>query len=264
MLRPVLVLIAMCALSCGQNAADKPIAEPVIPPPPSDDAAVDVALVADATVADTQVSLPPKLTPAAPAKGRPIDTKLEVLATAIVYRSSENQRSPWKTVEITNVFGFKKKPTKGKPVTVLPAEVAAPPLELRITALKERKEDRPYWWEVELEPVVAQEYFVLAPPAGTSGQFLGRVAVLYPAIPGAVLVDPSGVDAADIPKGVARKTIVLAVDSTGDRRPDGIEASFCCDDETKSAETDPCDYTCSRTFLRRRGKWLQVDYSQPQ
>ncbi|MEZ4452595.1 MAG: hypothetical protein R3B09_24260 [Nannocystaceae bacterium] len=231
------------------TAPREPVEAPVAPPPAAPPPAAATT---------------PSLTPAAPASGRAADTRVEILANGSFYRSSANDRPPWDQVEVTPVFGFLKQPRKGSPVTGLPVDVVGPPLALKITRTERRAESEPTWWEVDLEPVTAREYFDLAAPPDAAPAFLGRVAVLYPALPEAVLLDPASIDPKDLPERLAPRAIAFAVDSSGDRRPDGIEASFCCEDETKSATLDACEYTCSRTFLRRRGAWVQVYYSQPE
>jgi len=206
----------------------------------------------------------PELTAAAKTKGKATDSRIRTLGTGVIFRDSETRLPPWKSVTVTNVFGFKKEPKIGAKVTILPSQVDGAPFELRVTTTKKRDEDTPVWWEVELEPIGERAYFDAIQPKGYGAAFLGRVAVLDPAIPTARLLEPTSIGAKDLPAKLDAVVIVLAVDSTGDRLPDGIEASFCCEDESKPADTASCDYTCSRTFIRRAGKWVQVEYSQPQ
>ena len=70
--------------------------------------------------------------------------RIITIGEATVWRTSDNkdqngnQLPPWKEVQVTNVFGFKRAPKVGARVTVIPLEVAIPLLELSILKIKKR------------------------------------------------------------------------------------------------------------------------------
>lgn len=205
---------------------------------------------------DAAVALAPTHAPAGEASGTAKNTRIKTLASGVFYRESSNRLPPWDSVEVTNVFGFMERPKKSA-LTILPIDVTYAPFDLKVVSFTQRKETTPYWWEVELEKVTDKQLHTIP-------MRLGRVAVLYPAQSDAKLLSPASIPIADLPKGMAPVTVMFAVDSNGDDRPDAIEQSFCCDNESESGDSGNCDYNCSKTYLRQRGKWKMVNSSQPE
>ncbi|HEX6175811.1 MAG TPA: hypothetical protein VF089_17500, partial [Candidatus Binatia bacterium] len=68
--------------------------------------------------------------------------RTQTIGEGVVWRISDNKGEhgdslpPWKEVQITNVFGFKKRPTVGEKVTVVPLDVNIAPIDLRIIETK--------------------------------------------------------------------------------------------------------------------------------
>lgn len=278
MWRPALLTFFVPALACAgacgssDSAQTTQSAEPVprmsilldagnkAEPPVTTHEVVDTR---DAAVAiDAAVAVAPTLGRAVSASGAALNTRLKTLASGEFYRASVNRLPPWDSVEVANVFGFLKNPGKST-LTVLPIDVSHRPFNLKIVSLTKRTEEKPYWWEVELQKVSDKDLYSMPSPQNLSPTSLGRVAVLYPAQKNAKLLAPASIPIADLPKGIAPATVIFAVDSRGDNRPDAIEQSFCCENESLSGLLGSCDYNCSRTYLRLSGKWKMVNFSQP-
>ena len=188
----------------------------------------------------------------------------------MVWRISDNKGQngdslpPWKEVQITNVFGFKKRPSVGDKVTVIPLNVSIAPIDLRIIETKKGtcgELDSTVWWEVQLEPIKQKEFFEISSMAKRREEVPFDVAVIYPAVNFARQVKSNKLSKEVLPQGVAINTVKGAVDLTEDGIPDVLLVEYCCGSPNKAAEE--CDYTCGRTFKKVRGKWKLVDTSGP-
>src|SRR5262245_37351747 len=147
---------------------------------------------------------------------------IQTIGEGIVWRQSlvkdqhANSQSRWNAVTITNVFGFKKKPVVGKPVTVLTLGLDISPFDLRILKAAKQEdgcdESLPPWWEVEFEPVKQRRLFEVSPPPDRSTEYPFDVVMLYPAVKGAQLIKHADLNARMLPKGVYLKTVKAAID----------------------------------------------------
>lgn len=195
--------------------------------------------------------------------------RILTIGEATVWRVSDNKDqnenpvSPWKEVEVTNVFGFKRAPRIGNRVTVIPLEVTVPLIELTILKIKKRsgcdESDKDVWWEVELEPVKQKEYFEIS-NAARRAEYPFDVAIIYPAVKFARQIARNELKKAMLPPGTVLDTVKAAIDLTNDGIPDVLILEYCCLDPSKASE---CDGTCGKTFQMIRNRWKLVDTSSP-
>ena len=189
----------------------------------------------------------------------------------MVWRRSDNKDEdgnflpPWKEVEITNVYGFNKKPVVGENVTVIPLDVDINPLELRIVKAEKKEnpcdEQLPALWEVELEHINQKVFFNIPPRPKRAEQYPFDVIVIYPAIRFANQLRRASLSKNMLPNGVAINTVKAAIDLTDDGKPDVLVVDYCCGNPRKSAEN--CDYTCGKTFKKIGNTWKVIDTSAP-
>jgi hypothetical protein len=192
--------------------------------------------------------------------------QVQTIGQGEVWRKSNNSLPPWREIEITNVFAFKKKPIIGDKVTIVPLDVDIAPLELRIVKA-EKKEDGcdeslPGWWEVELQKISEKTFFEIASRSNRREEFPFDVCVIYPAVRFARQIKRENLTKGMLPKGVARNTAIAAIDLTNDGIPDVLIVEYCCGHPRKSAGEE-CDYTCGKTFKRIRNIWRLIDTSAP-
>lgn len=185
-----------------------------------------------------------------------------MVATAPVWRQSKSEGPPWSRVEIATVrFGLR--PTAGETVTILPRHPSLPPLELTIRKVVTHGAPRdgiPRWWEPVLEKVTERAYFDVPTPKDRSAQLPVDVVVVYPATPTATLLDPKGLDPADLPPSVLPKGVEIAVDVDGDGRPDTIESTVC----TENPKRARCGEATAWEVHRREGDgWTLVHRHEP-
>ena len=196
--------------------------------------------------------------------------RTQTIGQATVWRTSDNKNGggsavgPWKEVQVTNVFGFKKKPIVGSKVTIVPLDVDLAPFDLkiiRLTAQKTCYDSLPVWWEVDLEPVTARNVFEIAPTTNRSAEYPFDVAVIYPAVSRARQLARGRLTREMLPRGVAVSTVKAAIDLTNDQKPDVLIIEYCCG--KPSQPPDACDYTCSKTFKKVGRAWTLIDTSGP-
>jgi hypothetical protein len=197
--------------------------------------------------------------------------RTQTIGEGVVWRISDNKgghddsRSPWKEVQVTNVFGFKKRPTVGERVTVVPLDVNIAPINLRIIGTKRGATcgelDSSVWWEVELEPVKQKDFFEISSVPKRREEVPFDVGVIYPAVKFARQVKGNKLTKEMLPNGVAINTVKGAIDLTNDGIPDVLLVEYCCGSPKKVAEE--CNYTCGKTFKKVRGTWKLVDTSAP-
>lgn len=215
-----------------------------------------IALACVTSLAQTQSSLPMPRT--------------QSIGRGIVWRLSDNRGEngdlpPWKEVQVTNVFGFNKRPAVGEKVTVVPLDVNIAPLDLRITGTKRGAtcgaSDTKAWWEVELEPVKQKAFFEASSMPARREEFPFDVGVIYQAVKFARQVQINSLTTKMLPQGIAINTVKGAIDLTNDGIPDVLIVEYCCRDPKKTARE--CDYTCGKTFKKIRNVWKLIDTSSP-
>ena len=193
--------------------------------------------------------------------------RIQTVGDAIVWRISDNKDEhggylpPWKEVQITNIFGFRKKPVINSKVTIVPLDVDVAPMDLKITGIKEREACGSHWWDVELETVKAKLFFDTAALPNRTQEFPFDVGVIYPAVSSARQIRKGALRASMLPKGVSLNTVKGAIDLTGDGIPDALLVAYCCRDPQKPARE--CDYSCSKTFRKMGNVWRLVNTSSP-
>ena len=190
--------------------------------------------------------------------------RIHTFGEGTVWRTSDNKAAngdfipPWKEVQVTNVFGFKRRPGIGKKVTVVPIDVNASPLDLSIRKTKPRgdcEETGTHWWEVELEPVRQKEYFEIT-KAERSKASPFDVVIIYPAVKFARQLRGNELKRNMLPAGTVLDTVKAAIDLTNDGIPDALIIEYCCLQPAKAVE---CDLTCGKTFLKVKNRWRLVD-----
>lgn len=197
--------------------------------------------------------------------------EVQTIGMGIVWRTSENKDEqgkylpPWKEIVITNISEFKRRPTIGDKVTVIPLVADISPLDLRIVKAEKKEnpcdEGLPPLWDVKLEPIRLKRFFDIEPLPNRAAEFPLDVAVIYPAVKVARQINKIHLTKGTLPKGVSIDTVKVALDLTDDRNPDVIVIEYCCGATKKPA--DECDYTCGKTFKKVRNAWKLVDSSAP-
>jgi hypothetical protein len=210
----------------------------------------------------------PQPSPSFQAKQAPMPG-FEFIAEATVFRTSDRKDPrgrylpPWKEVRIANIFS-KAKPTVGSKVTVIPLGVDIAPFNLKIVKAEEQRfgcdEREPNSWIFDLESIKHVRIFEAEPLPNRRAEEPFDVCVISPAVAAARQLKREQLARGTLPKGVTINTVTAAIDLTNDKRPDVIIANFCCNNFSKS---EGCDYTCGKTFLKVRGKWKLIDYSNP-
>ena len=194
----------------------------------------------------------------------------QTIGEGVVWRVSDNKAGsdfvpPWKEVQITNIFGFKRRPTVGEKVTVVPLDVDIAPIDLRITETKRGATcgelDSTVWWEVELELVRQSDFFQISSIPKRREEVPFDVAVIYPAVKFARQIKRDKLTKNLLPPMVAINTVKGAIDLTNDRMPDVLLVEYCCGSAKKAS--DQCDYTCGKTFKKVKGTWKLIDTSAP-
>jgi hypothetical protein len=192
------------------------------------------------------------------------------IGEGVVWRTSDNKGEngdlpPWKEVQVTNVFGFNKRPAAGERVTVVPLDVNIAPIDLRIIGTKKGAtcgaSDSRVWWEVELEPVKQKDFFEVSSMPMRREEYPFDVGIIYPAVKFAQQIKRNRLTREMLPKGIAINTVKGAVDLTNDGIPDVLIVEYCCRDPKKTAKE--CDYTCGKTFKKIGNVWKLIDTSAP-
>ncbi len=178
------------------------------------------------------------------------------IASGVIFRFDDK-------VEIVNIFSFRDRSDIGAPVTVVPFSQDVDSFALRV--LKTTKgaqctpEDKP-WFEVELEPVKKSLLKTAKPVPDRNSSYPFDVGILSPPVPTARYVPVSRISASDLPPGTSLRVVKAAIDLNGNAKPDIVYSVFCCNNPDKAMK---CNYTCTKTWVLKDGKWLLHDRSQP-
>lgn len=197
---------------------------------------------------------------------------VQTIAEGMVWRQSPNtdghgiNQTPWKEITIANIFGFKKRPVIGDPVTVITLDSDIPAMSVGILRAQQPTKDpcteRPAdYWEVELEPLKVQKFFEAPSPSNRSAAYPFDVVIIYPAVKAARQIRKNELKPQMLPKGAFIDTVKAAIDLNNDGKPDVVILEYCCSDTRKPAEG--CDYTCSKTFKKVKNTWKLIDTSAP-
>jgi hypothetical protein len=193
--------------------------------------------------------------------------QVQSVGQGAVWRISDNKDAsgsilpPWKTVKVTNIFGFRRRPVVGGIATIVPLDVDIAPLNLKIVAIKEKSECGSRWWDVELESVSEKSFFEIAPAADRAQEFPFDVGIVYPAVKAVRQIKREALRPHMLPPGVALDTVKGAIDLTSDGVPDLLLVDYCCQDPEKPARA--CDYTCGKTFKKIGRAWRLINRSSP-
>ena len=194
---------------------------------------------------------------------------IEVVGVGDVQRTSKSKNSsglllpPWTSVEVTNVFGFKKQPRAGSRVSFVPVDVDFGQFDLKLkrSVIQDGcDKSSPKWWSAEFEPVTDKRIFDIAPLPERSQEFPFDVVVIYPAVSSARQIPKSEIRPEMLPGGVKLGVVKAAIDVTSDGAPDLVITKYCC---ASAAKTTNCDMTCGATYKRSGKKWLKIDTSKP-
>lgn len=170
---------------------------------------------------------------------------------------------PYKKVNL-NIFEFDRKPVVGDKVTVVPLEVNAAPIELKILKATESEgcaKSSPRKWRIELEPITGREFFEVSALPNRREDAPFDVCIIYPAVEFVRQIRLEQLTKEVVPEGITIRTVTAAIDLTNDLKPDILIAQYCCQDSTKPREE--CDLTCGKTFKKVKDKWKLVEESQP-
>jgi hypothetical protein len=189
--------------------------------------------------------------------------RIKTFGQGVVWRYSDSGAPPWKAIAVVNVFGFRKKPTVGDKVTLVPIDVELAPFELTVFKARKRSDCGKAWWDLELEVIAAEKKEIadLPAPTGRSAGYAFDVAVIYPAVGSARPVKRERLAAERLPEGVVPEVVKMAVDLDGDDKPEYLVIEHCCDDPKKPALE--CDTSCGKTFRKTGGSWKVIDSSKP-
>jgi hypothetical protein len=189
----------------------------------------------------------------------------QTIGTGEIFRTSElnNEKSPWKLIEVTNI-SLKRKPSTGTLATIVPLGVNIEAFNLKIARSKMGdpcdESPKSAFWEIEFAPITQQMIFEIEPLPNRRAEMPFDVAVIYPAVGTAKQMPTKNLTISMLPKNVNIKTIKAVIDTTGDSLPDIIITEYCCDKPSTNVE---CDYTCGRTYLKSSGSWKLIDTSTP-
>ena len=196
--------------------------------------------------------------------------KVQIVTEGVLWRSSDNKDSqgnalpPWTEVRVTNIW-FKRAPTIGNKVTVVPLGVDLPLLDLKIVKTKRGAgcddSDGEVRWEIALEPVKQKSYFEISGAADRRPDVPFDVAIIYPEVEFARSLSRSELNKKLLPPGIYMDTVKAAIDLTDDGVADALIVEYCCLSPRKAAQE--CDYTCGKTFQKFGNQWKLVDTSSP-
>lgn len=196
--------------------------------------------------------------------------KVQTVAQGVLWRSSDNKDSqgnalpPWTEVHVTNIW-FKRAPTIGTKVTILPLGVELPLQDL--TIVKTKRGDGcddsvgDVRWEIELEAVKQKRYFEISSPPDRRPDVPFDVAIIYPAVKSARSLSRSELNKKLLPPSIYIETVKAAIDLTDDGVADALLVEYCCLSPRKAP--GECDYTCGKTFQKFGSQWKLVDTSSP-
>ncbi len=190
------------------------------------------------------------------------DTTL-VIGEAMVWRVSETEESiDWDSIEVTNVFGFKKAPSISSTVQVIPMTLELPILYLNVTETIPRDDfDRgsPQWYEVYLNNIQNSQYFEFDGPEQRRAEYPMDLLIVYPPMANCSYLDNESINEEDLPNDISSPMLKGALDFDGDGKPDAVIVEFCCDEP----KYKNCDLTCGETYIKYQGEWYMVDSSRP-
>jgi len=194
---------------------------------------------------------------------------IEVVGIGELQRMSENKDKsglllpPWKSVEVTNVFGFDIQPRVDTRATFVPLGIDLDQfdLKLKLATLREGcAKSSSKWWVTEFQPVTDPRLFDIRALPGRSEEFPFDVVVIYPAVSAAREIPRSEIRPEMLPRRVKLETVKAAVDVTSDGMPDIVITEYCC---ANGATTVGCDLTCGATYKRSGRSWKKIDKSTP-
>lgn len=164
-----------------------------------------------------------------------------------------------------NVFGFHSDAATGDMVTIVPLTTRLKHFDLPVAKSKKRSlgcsEQSPPEWEIEFRPLTAPVFFQIAAEKNKIESFPFDVAVIYPAVIRADLINPTRIKQELLPDRISAGTIKAAIDLTGDGAPDLLIVEFCCRNPKQPA--GQCDLTCGKSFKKIGNNWTLLRESTP-
>ena len=157
----------------------------------------------------------------------------------------------------------------GEKYTIVPLNVNIQPFQLPITKATKTEnngcdEKEPdFLWVVEFERITNKEILEIAPAGNSTPEYPFDVFLIYPAVEFARNIPQSELRANMLPKGVSINTAEAAIDLDNDKKPDLLEAIFCCSNVSISPKENGDCYTCLKMFKKINGIWKLVDEAIP-
>lgn len=188
-----------------------------------------------------------------------------IIGEGMVLRNEKNEGSnQWNSIEIVNVFGFKKEVPIGNKIQIIPLAKELPVIGLKVVKTVEREgfedDGSDKWYEIHPENVLNKEYWIFKGPETRRAEYPSDVLIVYPPVKNATLMDVSKIQSNQIPEEITTNIIKGALDFDNDGLPDAIVCEFCCADKSSSKD---CEYTCGETYLKIDNKWVMIYESSP-
>lgn len=162
---------------------------------------------------------------------------------------------PWEKAEINNIFYFLNKPLDNENATLIPLGVDIEPFELKIVSSEKMDiEDATFdWWDVEFEYIYDKSILNNKQKSDihkdSIDQYPFDVAVIYPAIKNAKQIKKDRYN-----KGTYLNNEVY-IDVDNDKIEDIKILHYSC--------TPGSEYMCSKTSIKKKGKWIVLYSSKP-
>ncbi len=175
------------------------------------------------------------------------------LGTGLVWRSGN-------VVKIKNIFGFKRKPTAGSDVSVVPyGNGNIPAFKLKVLKSRVAHELEHSFVEIELSDVPFNIFKEIKAPNPRVPEFLSNVMIILPTsstIPR--LTKPTS---SDLPKNVLSDIVEVSASLSGNDKLDVLIAKFTCEGRRKVQLDD--EMICSEYWQKINDQWVLCNISKP-
>lgn len=174
--------------------------------------------------------------------------------TGIIWRSEND-------VRIKNIFGFKKAPTAGSDVFVVPyGSDIFQVFKLKVLNAKKEKMLGQYSVEVELSDVPFDLVKEVKSPNPRVPEFLSNVVVILSA--GDSRPSIARVDSADMPTNVNVKTVNAAISMSAGGKPNILISKFQCSNRNRALRVDD-EMICEEYWQKVDSQWKRCNFLQP-
>lgn len=173
------------------------------------------------------------------------------------------------TSGVGEIYGhFLNRPKIGESVTVIPLEVDFEAFDLKIASVTKSPENcgdetPTLRWEFKLEKTTRKDILAIEPFRDMSRAHPFNVAIIYPAVKFAKLIEINELKSETLPKSVTANTIYTAIDLTNDKTPDLLYAESRYEDHTialgEVVKGIECSDTSMRYYQKTKNGWKLID-----